>query len=89
MADVDAFRAELRTWLERHLPADLRAEEAAALPESERIRRLRDWQATLARDRWVAISWPAMWTGSEQSGAVTKKFFVGVRGTVSITNHYS
>jgi alkylation response protein AidB-like acyl-CoA dehydrogenase len=65
MADVDAFRAELRAWLERNVPADLRAEAAAALPEPERVRRLREWQATMARDRWVAVSWPAQYGGRD------------------------
>jgi alkylation response protein AidB-like acyl-CoA dehydrogenase len=58
MADVDALRAELRTWLEAHVPHDLHPEQAAALPEPERVRRLRAWQKTLAQHRWIAIHWP-------------------------------
>jgi alkylation response protein AidB-like acyl-CoA dehydrogenase len=58
MSDVDAFRAELRAWLAANVPADLRSEEAAKLPDPERIRRLRGWQRTLAQHRWVAVNWP-------------------------------
>jgi alkylation response protein AidB-like acyl-CoA dehydrogenase len=65
MADVEAFRAELRSWLGRHVPRDLTPEAAAALPEAERVRRLRDWQATLARDRWVGITWPVEFGGRD------------------------
>jgi len=58
MADVDAFRAELRAWLAAHVPADLRPDVAATLPDAERVRRLRAWQRTLAEHRWVGINWP-------------------------------
>ncbi len=63
MADLDAFRAELRAWLAAHVPPDLHPEEAAKLPEPERVRRLRVWQGTLARARWVAINWPEEYGG--------------------------
>jgi alkylation response protein AidB-like acyl-CoA dehydrogenase len=58
MADVDAFRAELRAWLAANVPHDLHPDEAAKLPDDERVRRLRAWQRTLAEHRWVAINWP-------------------------------
>jgi alkylation response protein AidB-like acyl-CoA dehydrogenase len=58
MPDLDAFRAELRAWLDTNVPSDLRHEEAALLPDPERVRRLRAWQATLAKHRWVAVNWP-------------------------------
>jgi alkylation response protein AidB-like acyl-CoA dehydrogenase len=58
MSDLDAFRAELRAWLAANVPADLRSEEAAKLPEPERVTRLRAWQRTLAENHWVAVNWP-------------------------------
>ncbi len=58
-----AFRHELRAWLAAHLTDDLRRERIAILPEVERIARLRAWQATLAADRWVAITWPREYGG--------------------------
>jgi alkylation response protein AidB-like acyl-CoA dehydrogenase len=62
---VDAFRKELRTWLEAHVPADLRRENASRLPEAERERRLRAWQAELAAARWVGITWPREYGGRD------------------------
>ena len=56
---VSEFRAELRGWLATHLTDELNRERVAALPEAERIATLRRWQAMLAKDRWVAITWPA------------------------------
>ena len=61
--DLEAFRQELRTWLAAHVPDDLRPERAAQLPERERVSRLRAWQAQLAADRWVGITWPVEYGG--------------------------
>jgi len=61
--DIDIFRSELRSWLAQNIPAELRPEKAAWLPESERIPRLRAWQATLAAARWVGITWPEEYGG--------------------------
>src|SRR6266849_9518850 len=65
MADenIEAFRHQLRSWLAVNIPNELRPERAAQLPESERIPRLRAWQATLAAARWVGITWPAEYGG--------------------------
>src|SRR5262245_12276934 len=60
---VPEFRAELRRWLAEHLTDDLRRERVAMLPEKDRIATLRKWQATLAADRWVAITWPSEYGG--------------------------
>jgi len=61
--DLEAFRNELRGWLAANLPDDLRPERAARLPESERLPRLRAWQAQLAAARWVGITWPVEYGG--------------------------
>jgi len=61
--DLEAFRGELRSWLDANVPDDLRMQHAAALPEPERIRRLRAWQAKLAQARWVGITWPVDYGG--------------------------
>jgi alkylation response protein AidB-like acyl-CoA dehydrogenase len=56
--ELEDFRSELRGWLRDNLPAELRRDRIAELPEAERVQRLRDWQAKLAAAHWVAITWP-------------------------------
>jgi alkylation response protein AidB-like acyl-CoA dehydrogenase len=65
--DLDAFRAELRQWLAANMDDGLRPEQAAKLPEAERVRRLRAWQKKLADARWVGITWPAEYGGRAAS----------------------
>src|SRR2546428_9486961 len=60
---LDAFRRDLRSWLEENVPRDLGPERTAGLPEDERIRRLRAWQRRLAEARWVGITWPREYGG--------------------------
>lgn len=61
--DIETFRQELRRWLAANMPDELRPERAAELPEAERVARLRAWQATLAANRWVGITWPVEYGG--------------------------
>ena len=61
--DLEAFRAELRGWLDANVPDDLRPENADRLPDDERVRRLRAWQRKLAEARWVGITWPEEYGG--------------------------
>jgi alkylation response protein AidB-like acyl-CoA dehydrogenase len=60
-----AFRSELRSWLKNNLDPDLRADRVAQLPDGERVAVLRRWQARLAADRWVAITWPRAYGGRD------------------------
>jgi alkylation response protein AidB-like acyl-CoA dehydrogenase len=62
---LDAFRHDLRSWLEENVPRDLGPERTAGLPEDERIRRLRTWQRRLAEARWVGITWPGEYGGRD------------------------
>jgi len=62
---LDAFRHDLRSWLEENVPRDLGPERTAGLPEDERIRRLRAWQRRLAEARWVGITWPREYGGRD------------------------
>src|SRR5215470_11250457 len=62
---IDAFRQELRAWLEANVPDRLRPENAARLPDEERIRELRAWQKRLAEARWVGIHWPREFGGRD------------------------
>jgi len=61
--DLEAFRADLRRWLDTNVPDDLRPENADRLPDDERVRRLRAWQRKLAEARWVGITWPEEYGG--------------------------
>ncbi len=60
---LETFRSELREWLAANLPPELRRDRVAELPDAERIARLRGWQAKLAANRWVAITWPTEYGG--------------------------
>src|SRR6266478_4729075 len=51
--EEEAFRAELRAWLEANLPRAPAPEE-----EGERRRFQRAWQRALAAGGWVGIQWP-------------------------------
>lgn len=62
---VDAFRRELRAWLDANVPEHLRPENAARLPETERVFELRAWQRRLAEARWVGIHWPREYGGRD------------------------
>src|SRR5262245_13357848 len=64
---IDAFRQELRAWLDANVPDRLRPENAARLPDDERIRSLRAWQKRLAEARWVGIHWPREFGGRDAS----------------------
>lgn len=57
-AKEEAFRQELRGWLEQNLPEGWL--ESQQLPENEEELGafLRTWQKTLSDSRWAAIAWP-------------------------------
>src|SRR2546429_4850867 len=57
-ADEQAFAAEIRGWLDANL--DLPPPFATL---AEEVEWGRAWQAKLARDRWIAVHWPAEFGG--------------------------
>jgi alkylation response protein AidB-like acyl-CoA dehydrogenase len=61
--EVECFRAEVRGWLERELPADLRGATLALDAGAEQIGRLRAWNQRLADAGYAAISWPVAYGG--------------------------
>jgi len=89
-AEAEAFRKEFRAWLEEHLTDDLR--ELARHPvgdDPERIDRLREWNRTLADDRYAAIAWPSEYGGRgastmEQVVYAEEMHRAGAPGTVNI-----
>ena len=59
-----AFRLEVRAWLEANVPADLRGRGfASSRADLEAVRRLRDWQRTLYKAGYVGMDWPAEYGG--------------------------
>jgi alkylation response protein AidB-like acyl-CoA dehydrogenase len=63
--EADAFRHELRTWLDDHVTDEVRTlGRATSLdPGSERLERLRAWNRALADAGYAAIAWPREYGG--------------------------
>jgi alkylation response protein AidB-like acyl-CoA dehydrogenase len=73
----EAFRDELRSWLDLHLPAFLDdwadrgaadgdpADGPAGAGFDRTQARRQDWQRRLDGGRWAAINWPREWNGRE------------------------
>src|SRR5438128_2888863 len=88
--EAEAFRKEFRTWLDGHLTDDLR--QLARHPvgdDRERIERLKEWNRTLAGDRYAAIAWPPEYGGRgaslmEQVVYAEEMHRAGAPGTVNI-----
>src|SRR5258705_5277577 len=88
--EAEAFRKEFRAWLDGHLTDDLR--QLARHPvgdDPERIERLKEWNRTLAGDRYAAIAWPPEYGGRgaslmEQVVYAEEMHRAGAPGTVNI-----
>ena len=64
----EAFRAELRAWLDEHLPAFRDQGEIGDGTSTGLLRtmeRRRAWQRQLNTGNWAAINWPKAWGGRE------------------------
>ena len=60
----EAFRKDVRAWLERNLPEDLRGKAfAASRADVEEVKRLRAWQKTMAEAGYVGMDWPREFGG--------------------------
>ena len=60
----EAFRKEVRAWLEQNLPDDLRGKAfAASRADVDEVRRLRAWQKTMAEAGYVGMDWPREFGG--------------------------
>jgi alkylation response protein AidB-like acyl-CoA dehydrogenase len=63
----EAFRAELRSWLDENLP-DFQQQgehEVQFSGETRAYARRRAWQKRLDEGKWAAINWPVEWGGRE------------------------
>ncbi|HSE93820.1 MAG TPA: acyl-CoA dehydrogenase family protein [Methylomirabilota bacterium] len=62
--EQEGFRKEVRQWLERTLPDDLRGRAfAASRADVDEVRRLRAWQKTMYEAGYVGIDWPREFGG--------------------------
>jgi alkylation response protein AidB-like acyl-CoA dehydrogenase len=60
----EGFRKEVRAWLERNLPDDLKGRAfAASRADVEEVRRLRAWQKTMHEAGYVGMDWPREFGG--------------------------
>jgi alkylation response protein AidB-like acyl-CoA dehydrogenase len=60
----EAFRKEVRAWIERNLPDDLKGKAfAASRADVDEVRRLRAWQKTMAEAGYVGMDWPREFGG--------------------------
>ena len=60
----EAFRKEVRQWLEANVPDDLRGRSfASSRADKEEVVRLRAWQKRLHQAGYVGIDWPAEFGG--------------------------
>jgi alkylation response protein AidB-like acyl-CoA dehydrogenase len=60
----EAFRKEVRAWLEANLPDDLKGKAfAASRADADEVRRLRGWQKTMAEAGYVGMDWPREFGG--------------------------
>ncbi len=60
----EAFRKEVRQWLEHNLPDELRGSGfAASRADVEEVRQLRGWQKKLAEAGYVGMDWPREFGG--------------------------
>ncbi len=58
----ESFRAEARAWLESHVPAP---GSLASLDTADGFEQHREWERTLAADRWSVVSWPTEYGGRD------------------------
>src|ERR671924_519993 len=64
----EAFRKDVRHWLETHLPDDLRGRAfAASRADAAEVRKLRAWQETMHAAGYVGMDWPREFGGRDAS----------------------
>jgi alkylation response protein AidB-like acyl-CoA dehydrogenase len=62
--EQEAFRMELRTWLEANVPEDLKQHADDMVPSSrDEFERRKQFQKKLAQARWIGIWWPREYGG--------------------------
>src|SRR4051794_41754482 len=69
-AEVEAFRSELRGWLDENLTDDIRqaGSDNGGAPNTDALEVLRKWQHALADAGYAAIAWPKEYGGGGAGG---------------------
>ena len=57
----EAWRHDIRAWLASHVPAKT----LRSMDTADGFEQHRDWERTLAGDRWSVVSWPEMYGGRD------------------------
>ncbi len=65
--EEDAFRQELRSWLQDNLPEGYDPTHFDDIDEDARFEYQRTWQQTAYKNRWVGIHWPEDYGGRSAS----------------------
>jgi alkylation response protein AidB-like acyl-CoA dehydrogenase len=68
--EQEAFRAQVRRWLEENLSDDLKVDDPSderVPPNRETFERRRAWQRRMAEAGWVGLSWPKEYGGRAAS----------------------
>jgi alkylation response protein AidB-like acyl-CoA dehydrogenase len=73
--EAEAFRAELRAWLEANVEPDLPSASDVLDPSSPSLERLRAWNRKLADAGYAALSWPVEY-GGRGAGLLEQLVFV-------------
>ena len=80
------FRKEVRGWLERNLPDDLRGKAfAASRADVEEVKRLRWWQKKMYEAGYVGMDWPVQFGGRGAS----LRCFISIDGVFVARNGVS
>ena len=66
-ADEEAFRHEVRAWLDTNLPAEWRHKGVGGYREEEETGLQRQWQRRLHEAGWLKLAWPKAAGGREAS----------------------
>jgi alkylation response protein AidB-like acyl-CoA dehydrogenase len=76
-AEAEAFRTEVRTWLEANLPAGW-FDEGFSMSADEKLAFQRQWTSTLFEGGWICATWPKEYGGrglSTMQGVVLSEEF--------------
>src|SRR5258708_36714673 len=69
-SDEEAFRQEVREWIETNLPSEWRHKGVGGFREEEETDLQRQWQRRLHEAGWLKLAWPKQAGGRGASPAI-------------------